>query len=446
MTSFLSDRLRRRGAYVVLFLVGLALCAHGWSTPAVAKKFDGVTLRCVFIGGGQYEKMYEQIPEFEEQTGANVRIVFKGNGFEVDKRLKQDFASGVADYDVVWDHTTFYHQYIPYLEPLNKHFSHEYLSDFLPRILDGSTRDGNLWLIPRHADISALHYRTDVFNDSENKRKFRQEHGYELAPPETWQEFRDIALFLADPPRLYGTQFAGKEEALTGRFYEILIAKGGHFLDEEGRPAFNSPVGVEAVSLLRDLYQADAMPKDMVNYLWDDVAKVWANGNVAMYTEWYGWYSFFQNPENSKVVGKFDLARQPRGENTDIHSGWAGAHGFSVVKDSDNKEAAVALIKFLSRFESQYAEAKLGFLPVRQSVWDQVIEDASDAERDLDQKRLKLARKQLENDFLPPPPTADWIPMSNVLYPKIQEIMLGDVGPEKGLDQAADKINESVLD
>ncbi|GIV84407.1 MAG: hypothetical protein KatS3mg052_1414 [Candidatus Roseilinea sp.] len=44
----------------------------------VDRRFDGVTLRAAFIGGGQYEKMYESIKDWEAATGAKVEIVYKG--------------------------------------------------------------------------------------------------------------------------------------------------------------------------------------------------------------------------------------------------------------------------------------------------------------------------------------------------------------------------------
>jgi len=224
-------------------------------------RFDGVTIKACLIGGGDYEKIYEKFfPKFEELTGAKVEIVYKGNGFEIDKKMKLDFAAKAIDYDVCWNHTSFFSQYFDFVEPLEKYFTEEELKDFSPRIMQFAWKDGHLWFIPRHADISALYYRTDIFNDPEVRKKFREKYGYELRPPETWDEFKEIAIFLSNPPELYGTQFAGREEALTGRFWDILMAYGGKIIDENYKPAFNGPEGVKAATILRDLYQAGAMP------------------------------------------------------------------------------------------------------------------------------------------------------------------------------------------
>lgn len=413
----------------------------GGSSQAAKGSLEGVTLKCAFIGGGDYEKLYEEIPKFEKTTGAKVNIIYKGNGFDIDKKLKMDFAANTVDYDVMWDHTSFFSQYIPYLEPLDHYFGVEDLKDFLPRLLDAGRRDGKLWLIPRHADISALHYRTDLFNDPKEKAAFKEKYGKDLKVPETWDEYVEVVKFFSRDSSLYGTQFAGKEEALTGRFYELLVSNGGEFIDSGGKAVFNSEAGLKAVTMLRDLYASDAMPKGMVNFLWDDLAKNFANGNIALYIEWYGWYSFFQNPKSSKITGKFDLARQPAGSGG-IHGGWGGVHAFSIPRAAKNKEGAAMLIKFLTGPENVYKEGKIGYLVVRTSVWDKLIKEAQASKDPLEKKRLELAKLQLSEDFRTPPLIEDWIPASNILFPKIQSVILGEKEPKAALDEAAAEVNK----
>ncbi|MCS7259794.1 MAG: substrate-binding domain-containing protein, partial [Anaerolineae bacterium] len=107
--------------------------------PHIQKKeFEGVTVRMLAISGANYDELYKIIPEWEEQTGAKVEFVFKGDGFQTDKRLVQDFAAGTVDYDVCWDHSSFFSQYVKAggLEPLDNWFTEEELADFIPRLLD----------------------------------------------------------------------------------------------------------------------------------------------------------------------------------------------------------------------------------------------------------------------------------------------------------------------
>jgi len=238
---------------------------------------------------------------------------------------------------------------------------------------------------------------------------------------------------------IYGTQFAGKEEALTGRFYEVFTSEGGQLFNDKWEPTFNSAAGVKAATMFADLYKAKAMPAEMTNYVWDDVAKNWVSGLIAEYTEWYGWYSYFQDPASSKVAGKFDLARQPKGDGN-IHGGWAGHHGFSITKAAKQKEAAADLIKWLTSVEGNQTESKLGILVSRQSVWAENIKAAETSKVPLDKKRLELALLQAQEDFKTPPLIAEWLPMSNIFYPIMQKIILGDVAPQAGLDDAVTQV------
>ena len=401
--------------------------------PYIQKKeFEGVTVRMHAISGANYDELYKIIPAWEEKTGAKVEFVFKGNGFETDKRLVQDFAAGSVDYDVCWDHSSFFSQYVKAggLEPLDDYFSKDDLSDFIPRLVDAGRRDGKLWLIPRHFDISCLHYRTDLLGDKK--------------PPETWDDFKKLALEMTDAGQgIYGTQSAGKEEALSGRFYEVLVAEGGALFDDKWEPTFNSPAGIKAITMFADLYKAGAMPPGMTNFLWEDVAKNFANGTIGMYTEWFGWYSFFQDPKNSKVAGKFDLARQPMGDGK-IHSGWAGHHAFSITKASKNKPAAASLIKHLTSVEGNELEGKLGILVSRQSVWDKMIKEAAGGSDPLNTKRLELALLEAKEDFKTPPLIAEWLPMSNILYPMLQKVIIGDVEAKAGMDDAVTQVKDMM--
>jgi ABC-type glycerol-3-phosphate transport system substrate-binding protein len=170
------------------------------------KDLKGVTIRMANIGGGQYENMYKAIPIFEEKTGAKV------------------------DYDVSWNHTSFMAQYTDYLEDLNTYFTKDELKAFSPAIIDSATIGGKLLLIPRHADISALHYRVDLYNDPKIQDAYKKETGSDLKVPATLDDVdKQARFFVKNGYSKYGYGMAGKEEALNGRFYELLFASGGEY-------------------------------------------------------------------------------------------------------------------------------------------------------------------------------------------------------------------------
>ena len=413
---------------------GTAMAQDGPAYAGLDKDLSGITIKMATIGGQPYEAMYDSISKFEDETGATVEIVFLGDGFEIDRYLKTNYAAGTTDFDVAWNHTSFMSQYTNFVEPLQDYFTADELAAFSPSIIDAATINGDLQLIPRHADISALHYRLDLFADPDLQAAFEAEYGYPLAPPTTLEQMYDMAeFFVGQGVVKYGTQFAGKEEALAGRFYEVLFANGGDYFDADLNPIFDSEAGVTSATWMRDLYANGLIPPDTPNLLWPEVAANFCNGDVAFYLEWYGWYSYFQDPESCPAVaGNFGLTRGPVGT-ADVHTGWAGAHAFSVAKSSQNKEAAVQLVKFLTSEAVEYDEAKLGVLPVRADVSALILADAEASDVPLDSERVALADVQVSQDFRTPPLFPDWISFTNEWYPTLQSIILGDMSVDEGL-------------
>lgn len=436
----------------VIALFGLQLVVAQDAEPQYAgldKDLAGITIRMLAIGGGQYEAMYGLIPMFEEQTGAKVEIVGLLDGFAIDQRETTDFATGAADYDVAWNHTSFMSKYVGFVEDMNQYFTADELATFSPAIIESATIDGALQLIPRHADVSALHYRVDLYDNADVQKAYKDATGEDLVVPTSLEQMdMQARFFVTNGYSKFGYGLAGKEEALTGRFYELLFASGGALFNDKYEPTFNNEIGVQVATLLRDWYKDGIIPQDTTALIWDGDAANFCNNDVAAKLEWYGWYSYFQGPENCKVAGNFGLARGFNGFTNDgaRPTGWAGAHAFSIPTTAQNKEAAAQLIKFLTSEAVAYDEAKLGFLPVRDDVWNRVIADSEKAENPLDKVRLETARVQISEDFKTPPLIAEWIPFSNLFYPTLQAIILGDLEPQEGLDKAADETQQLMAD
>lgn len=441
--------------FLLLLALSTGLAAQDMGEPQYAgldMDLSGINIRMANIGGGTYEVMYESISVFEEATGATVEIVALLDGFAIDQKLKVDFATGAADYDVAWDHTSFMAQYTDFLLPLNDYFGEEDLAQFSPAIMDAATVDGNLYLIPRHADISPLHYRVDLYESEEIAAEYMAATGEELTVPATLEQVdRQARFFVENGHSTFGYTLAGRDEALNGRFYELVFASGGAMFDENWEPAFNDEIGVAVAELLHGWYRDSIIPADTTSLVWDGVAQYFCNGDTAIKLEWYGWYAWFQDPNNCPNISEnFGLARGFTGlgiggDNV-RPTGWAGAHAFSIPATAPNPEAGAQLIKFLASERVAYEEAQLGYLPVRNDVWDRIIADAEASERALDRERLLLAKLQIAEDFKTPPLIAEWIPFSNILFPKLQAIMLGDVGAQEGLDQAAAETRELMAD
>jgi len=421
-----------------------ALCA-GSAVAQDFGSFPGYTLRVKLIGGAQYEPLYATIAEWEAATGATVEILSRKNHFELDREIKQDIAAGTLDWCVGSNHTSFAPQYGNIYTDLNALIPADVLAGFTPLMLEHSTVDGRLVQLPRHSDVSNMFYQKSLFEDEANRTAFEAEYGYPLAPPETWEQVSDMAMFFANPPDFYGFQYVGKDEAVNGRFYELLVANGGAMFDEDWNPTFNSAAGVEALSFFVDLYEAGAVPAGVPNYLWDDTGLGFASGTVAMDLDWGGWSAFFNDPANSQVAGNVGVIRAPMGS-AGIRTGWSGSHSFSITEGCDNMEAAASLITFLTDPDRQIIEARMGILPTRDAVWDTALAEFEASGNTFMTEVFSTFRTSMAEDAFTVPLIPEWIEVSNVMWPEIQAAIVGDKTAQEALDDAAEAAAEIMSD
>lgn len=426
-------------------LTATALVPFMLAVPVQAGEFDGYTLRVKLIGGAQYEPLYAEIAKWEAETGATVDILSRKNHFELDREIKQDIAAGTLDWCVGSNHTSFAPQYGNIYRDLNGLLDPAVLAEFQPLALENSTVDGRLVQLPRHSDISNLYYQKSLYEDEDNKAAFLAEYGYELAPPDTWDQVKDQALFFANPPDFYGTQYVGKDEAITGRFYEMLVANGGALFDEDWNPTFNSPEGVMTVQWFKDLYDAQAVPAGVMNYLWDDTGAGFASGTVALNLDWAGWAAYFNDPTASQVAGNVGLVRAPKGA-AGIRSGWSGSHTFSITETCDNPDAAASFITFLTDHDRQMVEARTGLLPTRQSVWDAVKAEFLAEGNEFQAMVSETYAQSMAEDAFTPPLIEPWIEVSNEIWPALQAAILGEKSIQDALDDAAEAAGEIMQD
>lgn len=418
-------------------VLGTALVAL--ALPAVAQdygSFPGYTLRVKLIGGAQYEPLYAEIPKWEAATGAKVEIVSSKNHFELDKEIKQDIAAGTLDWCVGSNHTSFAPQYGDIYADLNGLIAPDVISAFVPLMIQHSTVDGRLVQLPRHSDVSNFFYQKSLFADPEKQAAFKAKYGYDLAPPETWAQVKDQAIFFSNPPDFYGFQFVGKDEAITGRFYEMLVANGGAMFDDKWVPTFNSPEGVESLQFFVDLYAAKAVPAGVPNYTWDDTGLGFGSGSIAMDLDWGGWSSYFNDPANSKVAGNVGLIRAPKGSGGK-RTGWSGSHSFSITEGCNNKAAAASFLTFLTSYDNQMVEARKGLLPTRTQVWTDAIAEFVAADNVFAAEVMQTFQMSMAEDAFTPPLIPEWIEVSNVLWPKLQAAMVGDMTAAEALNAAA---------
>src|SRR5215204_6028915 len=134
--------------------------------------------------------------EFEAATGATLNLVLD----PIDQafpRLIEDAASGTNTFDAamigMWwlgDLVAgeFVLPYDDYIADTSGKFPPVNFEDELPGMPALRMYDDKKYVVPYDADGQVLYYRRDLLDDQANKDAFLAEVGYELAPPQTWEQ------------------------------------------------------------------------------------------------------------------------------------------------------------------------------------------------------------------------------------------------------------------
>jgi multiple sugar transport system substrate-binding protein len=136
------------------------------------------------------------------------------------------------------------------------------------------------------------------------------------------------------------------------------------------------------------------------------------------------------------VAGNVGLIRAPKGSGGK-RTGWSGSHSFSITEACDNKEAAASFLTFLTGYDNQMVEARKGLLPTRTQVWTDAVAEFEGAGNAFSAEVMKTFQMSMAEDAFTPPLIAEWIEVSNVVWPKLQAAMVGDMEPKAALDAAA---------
>ena len=70
--------------------------------------------------------------------------------------------------------------------------------------------NGSLYTLTMDGDRLELYYRTDLFRNAAEQAAFKAKYGYNLAPPQTWDQYLDVAAFFTRPA---GATLAGERLA-----------------------------------------------------------------------------------------------------------------------------------------------------------------------------------------------------------------------------------------
>lgn len=262
------------------------------------------------------------------------------------------------------------------LENLDKYVAEkppqDYPQGWPDALLKLQTFENGLAGIPFHDGPECLIYRKDLFSDPEERRAFKQEYGYELAPPSTWDEFKNAAEFFNRPDKgMYGTLFALYPDGHNNIFdFALQVwSRGGSIEDDNGRVTLNTEKAAEAMEFYRSLVKSSFVhPKsrDMESI---ESSRAFARGEAAMMVNWFGFATMCETTDGSRVKGKVDIAAVPHAEGIKDPVSLNVYYTWSISSESANKKEAWDFITNAVTRENDINLPLMGAIGCRKSTW-----------------------------------------------------------------------------
>ena len=339
-----------------------------------AKQYAGTTLNVFYEAGLQpLDPKNFTGPMWEELTGIKINVI-ESPIDQMFTKTMQAHRAGSGAYDVL--------NVLPNqmpdlaiagaLEPLDafvdQYGFREELDKIAPVYRDNQMKvEGTIYGFPDDGDVLIMYYRKDIFEDPDNMAAFKDKYGYDLAPPQTWQQFSEIGQFITDKyaPEIYGAGMLRQPGNAQFMFQERFRVEGGKFFDEETmRATVNSDVGVKVFT---EMVAENAwMPPGVEQWGFGEAFSAFLAGDIAMTISWppvgrwaagYGKGTEALNwiPETT-VADTIGYALPPGGR-PELAAGFS----LSVASGSANKEAAYLFIQWMNSEEISLQRVQLPF-------------------------------------------------------------------------------------
>ena len=286
--------------------------AQAWSLESAAAPLKGTQVNVTFLDRPGYRAIIKLLPDFEKRTGikVNYEIVPYENSRE--KQVLNFTAKGdltVALVDLVWIGEFAENGWIV---PADKFIKDTAIADpalkmdgFFPLLLNAfGSWGGTVYGLPFDNYSGLLYYNACMLKSA----------GFDK-PPATWDELAHVyAPKLTDKSKNqygYVLQSLRGETQSADSFMRMLWPFGGSLLDKSFHSNLKSTGSQTGLKFRQDLMQY--MPPGDVSLDHAEAVNAFAQGQVALMTEWSAFYATVTDPKTSKVVDCLQIAPEPAG-------------------------------------------------------------------------------------------------------------------------------------
>lgn len=319
-----------------------------------------------------------------------------------------------------------------WIAPLSDHFADGEVQHFNSALLEAATVKDKFYGVPLFVGGTLFFYRKDLLDK------------YGLEVPTTWEDVISSAKTVLegekDPDLVGFTSMWAKIEGLFMNWLSFVYGNGGTFFDADGNVAVNSPEAIHAMQTMVDmLYKHKIANEGILNMRPDDARTLFQQGRaVFMMVQDFVYAPL--SADDSPVKGKFDFRRNPTFKgHEDAPSTAMGGFLIAMNANSENKEAAIKLIKHLTSYDRQlWAAVEANKSPGRMDVF-------SDPEMEKVQVLAKFGDAYAKGVVRPSAQTGNAYPkVSDVMQIEITNALHQRKTPEEAMNDAAAQIN-SIL-
>ena len=255
-------------------------------------------------------------------------------------------------------------------------------------------------------------------------------------PLDTWDKVIEYGSKITEAGggQTYGYVLRGVEgNPVVAQFMPVFWAYGGKMFDDEGNPHVNGPEVLQALEVflkLRDISPPGAESMDT-----DELATYLLQGAAMSSLNWPNWVATFEDPEQSRVVGRITHTRIPDG--TKVGAPEIGHWMLGITQESDNKQVAFDFIKFATTADQlKKAALAVGNPPTRFSVLTDTELTNQEAFRYYPVLMQAIAYSR------PRPRHARWFEVENEFGIQLSKAIAGVLSPQEALDTAQKGIVE----
>jgi multiple sugar transport system substrate-binding protein len=248
--------------------------------------------------------------------------------------------------------------------------------------------------------------------------------------PKTWDDVLKAAKALTDKGggRYFGYVFRGGQgNPVVADFMPLFWSYGANLFDKDRtKVTIDTPEGAAAMKMFMAL--RDVSPKGVESYNANEVGQALAAGTAASSINWPNWVATFEDPTQSRMVGKISYTGIPAG--TKPGSSEIGHWTMGIMTAAKNKQEAFDFMMWATSPEQIKISADRGNPPVRTSTFTDPELTKQDKFR-----HYPVLMKAIQAST-PRPRHPKWPEIENAFGIELSKAVAGTESPEDALKNA----------